>query len=108
MNEWVPLCLQVMDEPLYVIKQIDSILSVAGQSIVNQFKANLLPMPQQVPPIPEDDDTTFDKEMLFRECHMRASFCNSRQQIWHFSNRVQTKYILKMRKYTLFFLFRVI
>jgi len=56
-----------MDEPLYVIKQIDSILSVAGQSIVNQFKANLLPMPQQVPPIPEDDDTTFDKEMLFRE-----------------------------------------
>ena len=52
-----------MDEPLYAIRQIDGILSLSGQTIVNQFKALLIPSGNQQP---EDDDTLFEQESLFR------------------------------------------
>lgn len=54
---------QVLDEPLYVIRQIDGILSISGQTIVNHFKEALSrPGMQQ----PEDDDTFFESESLFQ------------------------------------------
>lgn len=64
---------QVMDEPLYVIHTIDSIVSLSGQSLLVQCKAHLRPRqqycsPQQQQPKnqpPEDDDLLFEPETLY-------------------------------------------
>ncbi|CAJ0573496.1 unnamed protein product, partial [Mesorhabditis spiculigera] len=43
---------QVLDEPLYVIHQIDSIVALSGESIINQFKQS-------------DDDVDFEPEAIY-------------------------------------------
>ncbi|KJH47696.1 hypothetical protein DICVIV_06220 [Dictyocaulus viviparus] len=69
---------QVIDEPLYVIHTIDSIVSLSGQSLLIQCKAHLRvrdqynPSPQQVQQshhqkniLLEDDDVLFEPEQLY-------------------------------------------
>lgn len=53
---------QVLDEPLFAIRQIDNIISISGQTIVNQFKEQLI-RPYNHPL--EDDDVLFEPETLF-------------------------------------------
>ncbi|VDM40811.1 unnamed protein product [Toxocara canis] len=55
---------QVLDEPLYVIRHIESIVSVSGQNIINSFKSQLMPRPPSADPI--DDDAEFDPELIYR------------------------------------------
>ncbi|KAK6017808.1 hypothetical protein OSTOST_16662, partial [Ostertagia ostertagi] len=63
---------QVMDEPLYVIHTIDSIVSLSGQSLLIQCKAHLRagqPYYSSVQQPPknqlEDDDLLFEPEALY-------------------------------------------
>ncbi|WKX93369.1 hypothetical protein Q1695_010984 [Nippostrongylus brasiliensis] len=59
---------QVMDEPLYVIHTIDSIVSLSGQSLLVQCKAHLRPRQQYQQALknqPEDDDVLFEPETLY-------------------------------------------
>uniref|UniRef100_A0A0N5APU5 Nipped-B protein n=1 Tax=Syphacia muris TaxID=451379 RepID=A0A0N5APU5_9BILA len=70
LEEWVFLAdniamfpYQVMDEPLYVIRQIESIVSISGQNIINNFKSQLLPLPAGTE---QDDDTIFNPELIYR------------------------------------------
>uniref|UniRef100_A0A7I4Y7D1 Nipped-B protein n=1 Tax=Haemonchus contortus TaxID=6289 RepID=A0A7I4Y7D1_HAECO len=63
---------QVMDEPLYVIHTIDSIVSLSGQSLLVQCKAHLRagqsyysPHQQQQKNQLEDDDLLFEPEALY-------------------------------------------
>lgn len=69
MEEWIFLAdniamfpYQVMDEPLYVIRQIESIVSISGQNIINSFKSQLLPLPTGVG---QDDDAIFNPELIY-------------------------------------------
>ncbi|VDN18920.1 unnamed protein product [Gongylonema pulchrum] len=57
---------QVIDEPLYVIRQIESIVSVSGQNIINTFMANLLPRSSNSE-VADDDDVDFDAQLIYRE-----------------------------------------
>uniref|UniRef100_A0A0N4V606 Nipped-B protein n=1 Tax=Enterobius vermicularis TaxID=51028 RepID=A0A0N4V606_ENTVE len=70
LEEWIFLAdniamfpYQVMDEPLYVIRQIESIVSISGQNIINSFKSQLLPLPTGVG---QDDDAIFNPELIYR------------------------------------------
>uniref|UniRef100_A0A158P7D5 Nipped-B protein n=1 Tax=Angiostrongylus cantonensis TaxID=6313 RepID=A0A158P7D5_ANGCA len=82
LNEWIFVAdniamfpYQVMDEPLYVIHTIDSIVSLSGQSLLVQCKAHLRTrqpfytsqqQPQQEKnQLPEDDDLLFEPEPLY-------------------------------------------
>ncbi|VDM61376.1 unnamed protein product [Angiostrongylus costaricensis] len=82
LNEWIFVAdniamfpYQVMDEPLYVIHTIDSIVSLSGQSLLVQCKAHLRTRQpyytsQQQPQqernqLPEDDDLLFEPEPLY-------------------------------------------
>ncbi|KHJ90099.1 hypothetical protein OESDEN_10065 [Oesophagostomum dentatum] len=64
---------QVMDEPLYVIHTIDSIVALSGQSLLVQCKALLRPrqayyspqQQQQPKNQAEDDDLLFEPEILY-------------------------------------------
>lgn len=56
---------QVMDEPLYVIRQIESIVSVSGQSIINNFMNQLLPRPNG---LEQDDETEYNPEIIYSTC----------------------------------------
>lgn len=53
---------QVMDEPLYVIRQIESIVSISGQNIINNFMTQLVPKP---PGGELDDDAEFNAELIY-------------------------------------------
>ena len=53
---------QVMDEPLYVIRHIESIVSISGQNIINSFKSQLLPLPAGSE---QDDDAEFSAELIY-------------------------------------------
>ncbi|EPB68083.1 HEAT repeat protein [Ancylostoma ceylanicum] len=64
---------QVMDEPLYVIHTIDSIVALSGQSLLVQCKAHLRARQQYYSPqqqqqknqSTEDDDLLFEPETLY-------------------------------------------
>ncbi|PIO71278.1 hypothetical protein TELCIR_06830 [Teladorsagia circumcincta] len=63
---------QVMDEPLYVIHTIDSIVSLSGQSLLIQCKAHLRAGQPYYSPVQqapknqlEDDDLLFEPEALY-------------------------------------------
>lgn len=53
---------QVMDEPLYVIRRIESIVSISGQNIINNFMGQLLPRPSSVE---NDDETEYTPELIY-------------------------------------------
>uniref|UniRef100_A0A915BWJ3 Nipped-B protein n=2 Tax=Parascaris univalens TaxID=6257 RepID=A0A915BWJ3_PARUN len=55
---------QVLDEPLYVIRHIESTVSVSGQNIISSFKMQLMPRPGNAEPL--DDDSEFDPELIYR------------------------------------------
>lgn len=53
---------QVIDEPLYVIRRIESIVSISGQNIINNFMAQLLPRPNNVE---LDDEAEYTPELIY-------------------------------------------
>lgn len=65
-----------MDEPLYVIHTIDSIVALSGQSLLVQCKAHLRARQQYYSPqqqqqknqSTEDDDLLFEPETLYSMC----------------------------------------
>ncbi|KAJ1354545.1 hypothetical protein KIN20_011525 [Parelaphostrongylus tenuis] len=82
LNEWIFVAdniamfpYQVMDEPLYVIHTIDSIVSLSGQSLLVQCKAHLRARQpyytsqqqsqQEKNQVPDDDDLLFEPEPLY-------------------------------------------
>ncbi|KAL3993808.1 Sister chromatid cohesion C-terminus family protein [Acanthocheilonema viteae] len=54
---------QVIDEPLYVIRRIESIVSISGQNIINNFMGQLLPRPSNVE---NDDEAEYTPELIYR------------------------------------------
>ncbi|MCP9261200.1 hypothetical protein DINM_004449 [Dirofilaria immitis] len=54
---------QVIDEPLYVIRRIESIVSISGQNIINTFMGQLLPRPSN---IENDDEAEYAPELIYR------------------------------------------
>uniref|UniRef100_A0A158Q833 Nipped-B protein n=1 Tax=Elaeophora elaphi TaxID=1147741 RepID=A0A158Q833_9BILA len=54
---------QVIDEPLYVIRRIESIVSISGQNIINNFMGQLLPRPNNVE---NDDEAEYTPELIYR------------------------------------------
>ncbi|VDK72975.1 unnamed protein product, partial [Onchocerca ochengi] len=54
---------QVIDEPLYVIRRIESIVSISGQNIINNFMGQLLPRPSNVE---NDDEAEYIPELIYR------------------------------------------
>uniref|UniRef100_A0A1I8EA76 Nipped-B protein n=1 Tax=Wuchereria bancrofti TaxID=6293 RepID=A0A1I8EA76_WUCBA len=54
---------QVIDEPLYVIRRIESIVSISGQNIINNFMGQLLPRPSSVE---NDDEAEYTPELIYR------------------------------------------
>uniref|UniRef100_A0A915PUN3 Nipped-B protein n=1 Tax=Setaria digitata TaxID=48799 RepID=A0A915PUN3_9BILA len=54
---------QVIDEPLYVIRRIESIVSISGQNIINNFMGQLLPRPNSVE---NDDEAEYTPEIIYR------------------------------------------
>ncbi|VDK74707.1 unnamed protein product [Litomosoides sigmodontis] len=54
---------QVIDEPLYVIRRIESIVSISGQNIINSFMAQLLPRPNNME---LDDEAEYTPELIYR------------------------------------------
>lgn len=53
---------QVIDEPLYVIRRIESIVSISGQNIINNFMGQLLPRPNNGE---NDDEAEYTPELIY-------------------------------------------
>ncbi|CAJ0958765.1 unnamed protein product, partial [Mesorhabditis belari] len=78
---------QVMDEPLYVINEIDKIVPFSGESIIGHFKASLLPKSGS-PGQPGKDDVEFEPDAIYRRLP------NDKTHLFELMNNSQACFIL--------------